>query len=123
MLEYFPAHYSWNMALVMAAQLGGELTEIDSACRPLRAIAEQPDAKNDPEAQAAWISAWSDLARRVEDFAERDHRQGHPWSAGRKFRRACIYYFTAERMAKEYVQLYERMVQEASVNGSFSSVE
>jgi dienelactone hydrolase len=99
MLEYFPTHYSWNMALVMAAQLGGELTEIDSACRPLRAIAEQPDAKNDPEAQAAWISAWSDLARRVEGFAERDHRQGHPWSAGRKFRRACIYYFTAERMA------------------------
>ncbi|MDF0673755.1 MAG: glycosyltransferase family 4 protein [Nitrospira sp.] len=31
--------------------------------------------------------------------------------------------FTAERMAKEYVQLYERMLQEASMSESFSSDE
>lgn len=31
--------------------------------------------------------------------------------------------FTAERMAKEYVQLYERMLQEASASESFSSDE
>ena len=36
MFEYFPTHYSWNMRLLMAAQLGGELGEIDEACRPLR---------------------------------------------------------------------------------------
>jgi dienelactone hydrolase len=99
MLEYFPTHYSWNLAVLMAEQLGGELTEIDRACRPLRAIAERPDARNDPDAQAAWIAAWSDLARRVEAFAARDEDAGHRWSAGRKYRRACVYYFTAERMA------------------------
>jgi len=56
MLEYFPTHYSWNLAVLMAEQLGGELTEIDRACRPLRAIAERADARNDPDAQAAWIA-------------------------------------------------------------------
>ncbi len=99
MLEYFPSHYSWNLGVMMAAQLGGEITEIDGACRPLRAFAERPDAKNDPEAQAAWITAWSDLAQRVEGFAVRDEQAGHPRSAGGKYRRACAYFFTAERMA------------------------
>ena len=57
MFEYFPSHYSWSLAVLMAAQLGGELTEIDTACRPLKALAERPNARDDPEAQAAWIEA------------------------------------------------------------------
>jgi dienelactone hydrolase len=99
MYEYFPSHYSWNLGVLMAAQLGGELTEIDGACRPLRALAERPDVKEDPEAQAAWVEAWDSLGRRIEGFAQRDEQAGHALSAGRKYRRACIYYFTAERMA------------------------
>ena len=98
MFEYFPRHYSWNLGVLMAAQLGGELTEIDSVCRPLQPLAERPDAKDDPAAQAAWIEAWSGLAQRLQDFAARDEAAGHRWSAGRKYRRACIYWFTAERM-------------------------
>ena len=115
MLEYFPAHYSWNLGVVMAAQLGGELTEIDDACRPLRAVAGRPDAKNDPDAQAAWVAAWAALARRVEGLALRDEQAGHPRSAGRKYRRACVYYFTAERMAShkspEKLELYTAMTR------------
>jgi dienelactone hydrolase len=99
MLQYFPTHYSWNLAVLMAEQLGGELNEIDRACRSLRPIAERPDARNDPDAQAAWITAWRDLGKDVESFARRDEDAGHRWSAGRKYRRACVYYFTAERMA------------------------
>jgi dienelactone hydrolase len=98
MFEYFPSHYSWNLGVMMAVQLGGEMTEIDGACRPLRTFAQRTHAKNDPEAQAAWISAWRDLAQRVEGFALRDERAGHRWSAGRKYQRACAYFFTAERM-------------------------
>jgi dienelactone hydrolase len=115
MLEYFPSHYSWNLGVMMAAQLGGELTEIDGACRPLRELAARPDAKNDPEAQAGWIAAWSALARRVEGFARRDEGAGHAWSAGRKYRRACVYFFTAERMAShkspEKLDLYAAMTR------------
>jgi dienelactone hydrolase len=97
--EYFPSFYSWNLGVLMAAQLGGDLNEIDAACRSLQAIAARPDAKNDPVAQVAWVDAWSALARRVEGFATRDEGLGHRWSAGRKYLRACVYWFTAERMA------------------------
>ncbi|MGE3977967.1 MAG: glycosyltransferase, partial [Nitrospira sp.] len=41
----------------------------------------------------------------------------------RRCRQAFEERFTAERMAKEYVQLYERMLQEASASESFSSDE
>jgi dienelactone hydrolase len=99
MFEYFPTHYSWNMGLLMAQQLGGEMGEIDAACRPLQAVALQPNAKDDPGAQAAWIDAWSALARKLEGFARRDDDAGHRLSAGKKYRRACVYWFTAERMA------------------------
>jgi dienelactone hydrolase len=115
MLEYFPSHYSWNLGVLMAAQLGGELTEIDGACRPLRELAERPGARSDPEAQAAWVAAWTALARRVEAFASRDEHAGHPWSAGRKYQRACIYFFTAERMASHKepgkLELYDAMTR------------
>ena len=82
MFEYFPRHYSWNLGVLMAAQLGGELTEIDDACRPLQPLADRPDAKDDPEAQAAWIAAWSALAQRVQDFARA--RRGRRAIAGRR---------------------------------------
>jgi dienelactone hydrolase len=115
MLEYFPSHYSWNLGVLMAAQLGGELTEIDAACRPLQKLAARPDAKDDPEAQAAWIDAWSGIARRVEGFAARDEAAGHHWSAGRKYLRACVYWFTAERMTTHKspvkLELYRAMTR------------
>ena len=115
MFEYFGNHYSWNLGVLMAVQLGGELTEIDTACRPLRALAEQPGAKDDPRAQAAWIDAWSGLARRLEAFAARDEAEGHALAAGRKYRRACVYFFTAERMTSHMLPdklvLYRAMVE------------
>jgi dienelactone hydrolase len=115
MFEYFGGHYSWNLGVLMAVQLGGELTEIDAACRPLRALADRPDAKDDPAAQAAWLDAWSGLAERLQSFAQRDEAAGHPLSAGRKYRRACIYWFTAERMTShsdpEKLQRYRAMVE------------
>ena len=113
MFEYFAGHYSWNLGLLMAVQLGGELTEIDSVCRALRPLAERP--KDDPEAQAAWIDAWSGLAERIERHAARDVAAGHDASAGRKYRRACIYWFTAERMTSHKLpakaKAYEAMVR------------
>jgi dienelactone hydrolase len=115
MFEYFSSHYSWNLGVLMAVQLGGELTEIDTACRPLQPLAAKPDARDDPTAQAAWLQAWSELAKRIEDFAARDEGAGHPWSAGRKYRRACIYWFTAERMTSHKspakMGLYAAMVR------------
>ena len=74
MFEYFPGHYSWSMGLLTAAQLGGEMSEIDEACRPLMDFSQKP--KEDPDAQRAWIERWSALARKVEGFAARDEAAG-----------------------------------------------
>ncbi|MEO8132840.1 MAG: prolyl oligopeptidase family serine peptidase [Betaproteobacteria bacterium] len=102
MFEYFFGHYSWNLGLLMAQQLGGEMTEMDQACRPLRELAARPNAKDDPEAQAAWIACWSGLARKVQGFAGRDEAAGHRFTAGKKYLRACVYWFTAERMTSHH---------------------
>ena len=99
MYEYFPNHYSWNLGLLMAVQLGGELTEIDQAGRPLIEVAQRPNVRDDPDAQRLWVTQWRSLGERVEALARTDEAQGHLFSAGRKYLRACVYYMTAERMA------------------------
>lgn len=70
MFEYFSGHYSWNLSVLMAVQLGGELPEIDGACRPLRPLAERLGAKDDPAAQGARIDAWSGLATGCVDLGQ-----------------------------------------------------
>jgi dienelactone hydrolase len=114
MFEYFPTHYSWNLAMLMAAQLGGELTEIDEACRPLRELAAREGAKDDPFAQAQWVERWSALARKLEGYARRDEAAGHALAAGKKFLRASVYWLTAERMAghssPRKLDMYQAMV-------------
>jgi dienelactone hydrolase len=111
--EYFPGHYSWNLGVLMAEQLGGAMSEIDAACRPLRAFADRP--KEDPQAQAAWIEHWSALALRVQGHAEREEAAGHARSAGSRYLRACVYWFTAERMTSHRtprkLELYAAMAE------------
>ena len=99
MFEYFPGHYSWNLGLLMAVQLGGELTEIDEACRPLIEVSQRPNVRDDPEAQALWLSQWRSLAEKTEALATADEARRSRFGAGRKYLRASVYYMTAERMA------------------------
>jgi dienelactone hydrolase len=103
------------MGLLMAAQLGGEMTEIDEACRPLQELALKPNAKDDPAAQAAWVGRWTALAEKLEGFARRDEAAGHALTAGKKYLRACVYWFTAERMAShkspQKMALYRAMTR------------
>jgi dienelactone hydrolase len=111
--EHFDDHYAWNLGVLMAAQLGGEMTEIDEACRPLRSLSRRP--KDDPAAQAAWSERWAALAQKVEGYARRDEAAGHARSAGKKYLRACVYGFTAERMASHAsprkLALYRSMLE------------
>jgi dienelactone hydrolase len=93
--EYFPDNYSWNMAVLMTVQVGGEMSEIEEACRPLRdSIAKGATAK---ERQIEWWESWNKLADRVRGLADRDRANGHHRSAARKYHRACLYYMAAER--------------------------
>ena len=99
MFEYFGGNYSWDLGVLMALQLGGHPSEIDEACRPLRALAAREDAKTNPDIQRAWLTAWADLAEKLAAKGARDEKAGHARSAASKYRRACVYFQQADRMA------------------------
>ena len=96
MFEYFPDNYPWSMALQMALNAGGVLSEIDDKLRSLKHLA----GNNDDEANQAWHDAWSELGERNLLLAKDDATAGHSVSAGQKYFRSAIYFLTAERMCK-----------------------
>jgi pimeloyl-ACP methyl ester carboxylesterase len=93
--EYFPDNYNWSLAVALAIGMGGEPSEIDSACRPLRELAR---AAVDDATQQAWFDSWTAVAERLEELAARDEGAGHIASAARKRRRVAAYHLMAERM-------------------------
>ena len=70
MFEYFPNNYPWSLAVMGALNRGGQISEIDEACRPLKEFAA---TKNDPAAQDAWFESWMKLAERVERLGDVDY--------------------------------------------------
>ena len=111
MFEYFPNYYPWNMSVLMALQVGGEMSEIDEACRPLIDIV---DALSPKERQLRWRESWCALADRVRGLAERDLKDGNARAASRKFKRACGYYMAAERQMSRHdeqkIHVYDKML-------------
>lgn len=109
MFEYFPGNYPWSMAALMALAAGGNVSDVDEACRPLVDAAKRSDAGATDE----FFASWKKLAMRVEASARADEEAGHRLSAGRKYRRATAYWFTAERLHRpghaERVVAYARM--------------
>ncbi len=81
-----------------ALNRGGQIAEVDEACRPLKEIAGIKALAGDPTQQRAWFESWMRVAERVQRLGEADEATGHPLSAGRKYLRAGIYYLLAERM-------------------------
>lgn len=94
MFEYFPDNYVWTLATMLPLNCGGSVSEVDDACRPLRPYAKA----NNAAAQEAWYESWKKVAERVEKLAVDHEEAGQYLSAGRKYRRASIYYLTAERV-------------------------
>ena len=93
MFEYFENNYAWNLAVVTALGMGAVASDVDAACRPLRAIADGDVTAS----SAAWAGAWSALAERLRRQAERDEGARHPRSAGEKYLRGALYQLMAER--------------------------
>jgi dienelactone hydrolase len=94
MFEYFPRNYPWSLAVMGALNRGGEIGEIDDACRPL----QEASVRNDDAAQVEWYANWKKIAERVESLARAHEAAGQGLSAGRKYLRAGVYFITAERM-------------------------
>lgn len=89
MFEPFPGNYVWNLSINLALAQGAAIGEIDEVCRPL--IGAEPDS----EQLFASLCAVADRVRRQ---ADADVTAGHKLSAATRYRRASIYYLTAERM-------------------------
>jgi dienelactone hydrolase len=98
MYQYFPNNYTWSLAVMSALNRGGQIAEIDEACRPLHEAAGKKALDGDAGAQNAWFESWCRMAERVERLADADAAAGHPLSAGRKYLRVGLYYQLAERM-------------------------
>lgn len=118
MYEYFPDNYTWSLGVMSALNRGGQIAEVDEACRPLRDIA----ARKDATAQEAWFQSWMRMAERVERLGDVDMQRNHLLSAGRKYLRAGLYFLLAERMLshrsprrleayKRAIDLYRRGIE------------
>jgi dienelactone hydrolase len=92
--EYFPGNYVWNLAVIATLANGGELAEIDEACRPIRDAAAQGSDAGTQQ----FFDSWSAVADRLIGLAERDEAAGRAFSAGEKYRRAALYLINADRM-------------------------
>jgi pimeloyl-ACP methyl ester carboxylesterase len=110
MFEYFPDNYSWSLSAHMAANMGGEISEIDETCRPLKALA----AEGESHAQE-WFEGWKAMADRLERLAADDEAAGHLASASRKRMRAATYLLIGERQildkSEETMGAYKRGVE------------
>jgi fermentation-respiration switch protein FrsA (DUF1100 family) len=124
MFEYFAENYNWSLAVSLALAMGGEPSEIDSACRPLSALAAR---STDDSSQQSWFDAWTGIAERLDDLAGGDESAGHARSAARKRRRACAYHLIAERMMTNLsplkMQSYERALEDFRLTTRGEAIE
>jgi len=121
--EYFEGNYPWSMAIVTALDMGGNLSEIDAACAPLRAVSgSEPEGAID-----AWIFRWGAMARRVLAEAEADAKAGHRVSAREKHLRSALYLLVAERQTSptdpRKLDLYREALAAFRLGVEGSSVE
>jgi dienelactone hydrolase len=94
LFTYFPGNYVWNLSVSIAMIMGAEIGEIDEMCRPLIDAA----SLGDDAGTRQFLAAWSNMADKLARQASEDEARGGKLSAGRKLRRAAIYYMIAERM-------------------------
>jgi len=94
--EYFPDNYPWSLAVMLALQCGGVLSDIDSACRELKHIAAGPEDQTLSE----WRQRWAKLSETTVAMAEADLQRGFRPSAGSKLQRAAAYALMSERMMR-----------------------
>lgn len=104
MYEPFPGNYIWNLSTNLALMCGGNIGEIDAACRPIREAA----ARGEDAGTALFFDSWLDVATKVLAMADADLLAGRKLSAGIKYQRAAGYLLSAERMqSRDYAPRWE----------------
>ena len=66
MFEYFPGNYVWNLSVVGALNSGGQIDEIDRACRPLLGAAKAGSDAGTNE----FLRVWTDLTDALVESAQ-----------------------------------------------------
>ncbi|AJQ95696.1 alpha/beta hydrolase family protein [Gynuella sunshinyii] len=94
MFRYFPTNYPWDLSINLALEMGAKIGEIEEMCAPLKDVATQPDGT----ASMAFRESWVRMANKLHEMAKEDEQLGRFYSASEKYRRASIYYLTAERL-------------------------
>lgn len=104
MFEPFPGNYVWNLSTNLALMCGGNIGEIDAACRPIREAA----ARGEDAGTALFFDSWVNVAHQVIANGEADEAKGRNLSAGIKYQRAAGYLLAAERMqSRDYAPRWE----------------
>jgi pimeloyl-ACP methyl ester carboxylesterase len=104
MFEPFPGNYVWNLSTNLALMCGGNIGEIDEACRPIREAA----AKGEDAGTALFFDSWVNVAHQVLENGAADEAKGRRLSAGIKYQRAAGYLLAAERMqSRDYAPRWE----------------
>jgi dienelactone hydrolase len=104
MFEPFPGNYVWNLSTNLALMCGGNIGEIDEACRPIREAA----AKGEDAGTALFFDSWVNVAHQVLENGAADENKGRMLSAGIKYQRAAGYLLAAERMqSRDYAPRWE----------------
>ncbi|EZP71994.1 Dipeptidyl aminopeptidase/acylaminoacyl-peptidase-like protein [Sphingomonas paucimobilis] len=96
MFEPFPGNYVWNLSVNLALSMGAQIGEIDIANDLVREAARDGADAGTLE----FLRAWGGLADRLVEQAREDVCLGRRFSASDKYKRACLYYMTAERMQR-----------------------
>jgi len=104
MFEPFPGNYVWNLSTNLALMCGGNIGEIDEACRPIREAA----AKGEDAGTALFFDSWLRVAHQVLANGAEDEKKGRKLSAGIKYQRGAGYLLAAERMqSRDYAPRWE----------------
>jgi len=79
-----------SQGVLLALNAGGEINEIDRACRQVATKDGLPDV-------SSWFQVWSELGDLLVGQSEADATKRRHLSAAHKIRRACVYYGLCER--------------------------
>jgi pimeloyl-ACP methyl ester carboxylesterase len=90
MFRYFENSAMLSQGVLLALNAGGEINEIDRACRKVVTKDGLPDT-------SSWFHAWTELGDLLVSQAEADLAKRRKLSAAHKIRRACVYYGLCER--------------------------
>jgi pimeloyl-ACP methyl ester carboxylesterase len=104
MFEPFPGNYVWNLSTNLALMCGGNIGEIDEACRPIREAA----SRGEDAGTALFFDSWVKVAEQVLKNGAEDEAKQRLLSAGIKYQRGAGYLLAAERMqSRDYAPRWE----------------